>query len=216
MKRIMALAATLLTAPVLAAECKPVEHYQVGKIAYRMRTAQESLNHLLRGTPYRGEVEGGPEISLKARRIAGPLARSLDDFAARTGTRWSQEGCRIRFAVAPPALKTGHAQPIPIVPQITLIPGAGTTAAQAVAPTWVLRPDTPIHLQFAEWARRAGWHFEWRLEKSWLVPAAAQFSGSFDEAIAQAVEGLYAQGKPVRLILWEGNRFAEIVDVDAK
>lgn len=89
-------------------------------------------------------------------------------------------------------------------------------ATAEVPAVWTLQADIPIHVQFAEWARRAGWNYEWRLEKSWRVPAATSFSGTFDQALAEAVEALHAQGKPVRLILWEGNRFAEIVDVDAK
>ena len=216
MKRIIVLAAaSFLMAPTLAAECKPVEKFKVGKNTYKLRSAQESLDHLLRATPYKGTVTVRPEVMVKARRISGPLALSLDALAAQTGTHWQQEGCAIRFVEKEVKARAPQADSIPVVSKITLVPNGGAPA-KPPAPTWTLRVDTPIHLQFAEWAQRAGWHFEWRLEKSWIVPATAQFSGSFDEAIAQAVEGLYAQGKPVRLILWEGNRFAEIVDVDAK
>lgn len=209
MKRAIILAAMALAAhSAVAAACVPAENYRVGRIAYRMRTAGETLGHILRGTPYQGVFEAKAEAQVKAKRLAGPLSRSLDALAEQTGTRWRQEGCQIRFSdrtasTASPAQGNASAAK----------PDPGAKPAAAV---WTLKADEPIHLQFAEWARQAGWHFEWRLERSWRVPAATQFTGSFDQALSEAVEGLYAQGKPVRLILWEGNRFAEIVDVDAK
>jgi hypothetical protein len=48
------------------------------------------------------------------------------------------------------------------------------------------------------------------------VPADASFGGTFDEALAKVVQALYDQGKGVKLILWEGNKFAEVVDVNVR
>ncbi|MBS1196288.1 MAG: hypothetical protein H6R18_73 [Proteobacteria bacterium] len=211
MKRVISVAAlALLATTTLAADCPPVAEYRVGNISYRARPMQQSLDHLLRATPYKGVVEARAEVVVKARRLAGSLSRSLDALAVQAGTRWRQEGCVLRFSAKAADVV---ARPLAAAPRVTEVVAE---AAKPAAAVWTLRADVPIHLQFAEWARRAGWHFEWKLEKSWIVPATAQFSGTFDEVLSQAVEGLYAQGKPVRLIIWEGNRFAEIVDVDAK
>ena len=211
MKRmIVVAAAAFLPISALAADCPSVTEYRVGNISYRARPMQQSLDHLLRATPYKGVVEAKSETVVKARRLAGSLSRSLDFLAAKTGTRWQQDGCVLRFGDKPAGTA---ATPLAAAPRVAQV---SAEAAKPAAAVWTLKADVPIHLQFAEWARRAGWHFEWKLEKSWIVPATAQFSGTFDEVLSQAVEGLYAQGKPVRLILWEGNRFAEIVDVDAK
>lgn len=212
MKRLLILALMpLLAPPTLAANCPPVESFQVNQINYKARSAEESLHRLLRATPYQGVFETTVNSTVKARRLAGPLSKSLNLFATQTKTHWQQDGCQLRFVDQ----TIGAASALPITPKVASVTLPANSGEKTIT-TWTLRAESPIHVQFAEWAQRAGWHFEWKLEKSWRVPAATQFSGTFDEALAQAVEGLYAEGKPVRLILWEGNRFAEIVDVDAK
>ena len=205
-----------------SATCKPVAEYKVRRISYKSRSLDQSLQHILLGTPYRGVVEGGEKVRIKAKRLSGPLSLTLDQVAGQVGMTWQQDGCVIRLTDK--SVKSISASEPAPVSTLTASPVASTeTKAAATQPTlkpmptiWPLEADQPIHKQFAEWARSAGWRFEWRLDKSWFVPAATQFSGTFDQALSEAVESLYAQGKPVRLILWEGNRFAEIVDVDAK
>lgn len=218
MKRMLVVAAAvLLPASGFAATCKPVAEFRVGFTAYKARSPEKALERMLRGTPYKGIVEGANAAPERTRRLAGPLTLTLDRFAGQFGLSWEQDGCQLKFvpqsarqALSHPSVDVTRAAINPISVQAQSAPVVqGATA-------WALQPDTPIHLQFADWARLAGWTFEWRLQKSWLVPAATQFTGTFDEALAQAVEALHAQGKPVRLILWEGNRFAEIVDVDAR
>lgn len=210
--------------PSFVAACKPVADYTVSRVSYRARPLAQSLQHILRRSPYRAVVEGGATAPAKARRIAGPLSLTLDQLAAQAGMTWTQEGCLLRFtdkqarpatSVITPAVMLTPISAAPAV--LTIVPATAQEPAATPATTsWPLQADQPIHKQFADWAHTAGWRFEWRLEKSWLVPAATQFTGTFDQALAAAVELLHAQGKPVRLILWEGNRFAEIVDVDAK
>lgn len=77
--------------------------------------------------------------------------------------------------------------------------------------SWTFGTDKAIHVQLQEWARLAGWRLEWRLEKSWMVPAPTEFHGTYDQMLEQVVGQLYAEGKPVRLVLFEGNHYAEIV-----
>lgn len=222
MKRMIVVATVaLLAAPAYAAECKPAEKYKVSRISYKARSLDQSLRHIVRGTPYRVEVEGGTKSSVKARRLSGALSLTLNQLAAQTGMAWQQEGCLLRFTakqakpviLAPAPVAT--IAPAPVVQAVVPVV-AQPTAPAPVPTTWFLQSDMPIHKQFADWAHIAGWKFEWRLEKSWLVPAATKFNGTFDQALSEAVISLHAQGKPVRLIIWEGNRFAEIVDVDAK
>lgn len=208
----------ILPATVLAADCEPVADYKVGYVAYKARPLEQTLQRMLKGSPYKAVVESGTHSPQRTKRLAGPLPRTLDNLASQFELQWQQDGCLIRFSA-----KAAGASASPVNTRVTITsappvaevriqasPSASTTGP------WALQAGRPIHVQFADWARTAGWTFEWRLEKSWIVPAAAQFPGSFDEALSQAVEALHAQGKPVRLILWEGNRFAEIVDVDAK
>lgn len=213
---VVAVVAMLPTA-VLAADCKPVADYRVGHVAYKARPLEQSLQRILRGSPYKVVVEGGPQMSARTRRIAGPLSLTLDRLAGQFGMQWQQEDCLLRYT-SKEAASTPTVQSRVTITPVSPVAEVRTqdSSGRSLATSWSLQADRPIHLQFADWARAAGWTFEWRLEKSWLVPAATQFGGTFDEALAKAVEALHAQGKPVRLILWEGNRFAEIVDVDAK
>lgn len=208
----------ILPATVLAADCEPVADYKVGYVAYKARPLEQALQRMLKGSPYKAVVETGTHVPQRTKRLAGPLPRTLDSLASQFGLQWQQDGCLIRFNA-----KASGASAAPANPRISITSASPVaevriqeSPSQPSAGAWTLQAGRPIHVQFADWARTAGWTFEWRLEKSWIVPAAAQFPGSFDEALSQAVEALHAQGKPVRLILWEGNRFAEIVDVDAK
>ncbi|WP_164932029.1 toxin co-regulated pilus biosynthesis Q family protein [Janthinobacterium sp. 17J80-10] len=208
----------ILPATVLAADCEPVADYRVGYVAYKARPLEQSLQRMLRGSPYKAIVDGGAPAAQRTKRLAGPLSRTFDSLASQFELQWQQEGCLVRFSAKAPRASTSPANS-----RVTITPASPVaevriqdSSSQSAVTAWALQAGRPIHLQFADWARTAGWTFEWRLEKSWIVPAAAQFSGSFDDALAHAVEALHAQGKPVRLILWDGNRFAEIVDVDAK
>lgn len=91
--------------------------------------------------------------------------------------------------------------------------------ASAVEPSlrvWRLSAGLPVSKQFGDWARRADWGFDWRPPKTWLVPADLEIRGSFDAAISQAVQMLYDQGKPIRLHIWEGNCYAEVINADTK
>jgi len=81
---------------------------------------------------------------------------------------------------------------------------------------WKLNEGIPIHVQLSDWARQAGWSFSWRPERTWVVPADASFYGSFEQAITAVIQTLFDQGKGVRLVLWEGNKFAEVTDVNVK
>lgn len=80
---------------------------------------------------------------------------------------------------------------------------------------WALKAGVAIHLQLAEWAKKAGWNFFWKSPKSWMVPADSVFTGSFDVALESVVRGLFEQGRPLRLVIWEGNKVAEIINADS-
>lgn len=83
-------------------------------------------------------------------------------------------------------------------------------------PSWVLQASKPIHEQLSAWAKQSGWVLDWKMDKSWLVPADIAYTASFEEAISEVITGLYQEGHPVRLTLWSGNRYAEVVYVDSK
>jgi hypothetical protein len=84
----------------------------------------------------------------------------------------------------------------------------------AQAGFWCLKRGEAIHDQLHDWARKAGWTLIWRPEFSWLTAADAQFAGDFPESLTAVIQALFAEGEPVRLVLWEANRVAEVVSHD--
>lgn len=86
----------------------------------------------------------------------------------------------------------------------------------AAASRWRLGAGQPIHTQLQAWATQAGWQLNWQPKVSWLVAADTEFEGSFESAVQEVIQGLYFEGKPVRLVLWEGNRYAEVVNHDVR
>jgi len=86
--------------------------------------------------------------------------------------------------------------------------------SQEVSQRWQLRRGLPVHTQLLTWAERSGWTLTWKPRVSWLVAADVAFSGNFEQALTEVVEGLFFEGKPIRLVMWEGNRLAEVVPSD--
>jgi len=85
---------------------------------------------------------------------------------------------------------------------------------QELSQRWQLRRGLPVHTQLLTWAERSGWTLTWKPRVSWLVAADVEFNGNFEQALTEVVEGLFFEGKPIRLVMWEGNRLAEVVPSD--
>lgn len=98
-------------------------------------------------------------------------------------------------------------------------PAAAVMAREApiTAPkVWRLKAGRPIHEQIIGWAAQEGWTLQWQPKVSWLAVADTEFEGECMEAVQAVVDGLFFEGKPIRLILWEGNRVAEVVSNDIR
>jgi len=78
--------------------------------------------------------------------------------------------------------------------------------ANTPAARWQLRRGVPVHTQLQGWAASSDWTLTWQPRVSWLVAAD----------VAAVIEGLFFEGKPVRLVLWQGNHLAEVVSSDAR
>lgn len=115
-----------------------------------------------------------------------------------------------------PPQPTAVAQPASVQPVVVAQPTPVASATPAAPASWTLQAGLPINSQIEKWAEQAGWSFTWKPERTWVVPADASFGGTFDEALAKVVQALYDQGKGVKLMLWEGNKFAEVVDVNVR
>lgn len=103
------------------------------------------------------------------------------------------------------------------IPDTRPAPAVVAGEAPAVAPkVWRLKAGHPIHEQIIRWAAQEGWTLQWQPKVSWLAVADTEFEGECMEAVQAVVDGLFFEGKPVRLVLWEGNRVAEVVSNDIR
>lgn len=82
--------------------------------------------------------------------------------------------------------------------------------------SWKLVRGIALHTQLQKWATTAGWQLEWKLNRSWVVPADVKLTGTFDQALEQVINALAGEGKPINLVLWEGNHVAEINETAAR
>jgi len=94
--------------------------------------------------------------------------------------------------------------------------GAQLSEPAARQARWQLRRGLPVHTQLQAWAERSDWALDWKPRVSWLVAGDVAFEGTFETALTEVIEGLFFEGKPVRLVLWQGNRLAEVVSSDAR
>ena len=128
----------------------------------------------------------------------------------------------MRACILVPAYAVGlavHATPLAAEsgPQEATLLLAGETVHQDLArKTWLLQGGLPVHAQLQTWAAQARWQLVWQPRVSWLVVADTSFEGNFPEVIEKVVTSLFREGKPVRLVLWEGNRVAEVVSNDIR
>lgn len=164
--------------------------------------------------PDRVDAPRAPEAQVRNGELPGARVRPAEATPAQTAQP-DPKKTEVKSGVdvlsgadkiSPPAVvKKGEVKPAEVKP----------VEAKPVPPEWVLKGGVAIHVQLAEWAKKAGWSFFWKASKSWMIPAEAKFMGEFDVALESVMRGLYEQGRPLKLIIWEGNKVVEIVDADS-
>lgn len=144
-----------------------------------------------------------PKAGAEATGANGPFGAPVDAQAA--GVRWGEPIALTPEAPAGAAANAPGSAAAGIAAQAQ--PVSGESAAKG---PWVLLRGVALHTQLQKWARAAGWQLEWKLNRSWVVPADVNLAGTFDQAVEQVIQALANEGKPVNLIIWEGNRVAEV------
>jgi len=109
-----------------------------------------------------------------------------------------------------PAVRAAVPAAAPMPAAAKAKPEAPVEAAASSDNGWLLVRGVALHTQLQKWAATAGWHLEWKLSRSWVVPADVRFGGTFDQAVEQVIRALANEGKPVNLVIWEGNHVAEV------
>lgn len=109
--------------------------------------------------------------------------------------------CSVSFLSLATASESTEALPLHVI----------QTEAITLKQSWQLREGLPIHSQLQSWAEQSGWKLIWQPEFSWLAAADSTFHGDFSEAAEQVIEALFNEGQPVRIVMWQQNRVAEVV-----
>lgn len=157
------------------------------------------------------QVRNGELPGARVRPAEAPPAQAAQPEPKKTEVKSGVDVLSGVDKISPPAVvKNGEVKPPEPKPA-----EVKPVEAKPVPPEWVLKGGVAIHVQLAEWAKKAGWSFFWKASKSWMIPAEAKFMGEFDVALEAVMRGLYEQGRPLKLIIWEGNKVVEIVDADS-
>jgi hypothetical protein len=88
-------------------------------------------------------------------------------------------------------------------------PASVPTVAANAAPApvfWKMVSGQPFSRELSLWGTRAGWTVVWSLDHDWIVPAATQFDGSFQEAASAAINTLLVNGVLLRATFFAANK----------
>lgn len=85
------------------------------------------------------------------------------------------------------------------------IPLPAAASAPAPAQGLHLVAGQPVGRQMKEQGAAQGWQVVWNIDHDWLAPADTTLSGTFDQAVRQAVEAMAAEGAPIRATVYTAN-----------
>jgi len=102
---------------------------------------------------------------------------------------------------------------LPIAPAATQ-PRPGVPAP---LPTYELRTGEPIHQGLKVWADREGWMLIWHPTVSWkTVRTAVIDAPDIARAVAEVVDILRDEGRPVALRISGGNKVLEVISTEVR
>lgn len=84
-------------------------------------------------------------------------------------------------------------------------------AEPAASPTWRIERDERVDLALQRWATSVGWTLVWGPSISWECPSTVTFQGDFQSVAVQVVSALNADGKRLRLRIYESGQYMEVV-----
>jgi len=114
-------------------------------------------------------------------------------------------------AAAAPAAAGGESRAVAPVVVVPAAPEPPKTIAHE------LRTGEPIHTELKRWAEFYGWDFYWYHDRSWKTLRDTTIAKpKFDDAVAEVIDILRAEGKPVRLRISEGNRVMEVLSTEVR
>ena len=177
--------------------------------------------------PLRATVNGWQEVALYLKGqpsapapASGPSARQTNEYNAivagldQNKPESQTPGVTV---LAPPAAAGAAAKPSFTETDLSHS-GAGQAAAPVsdsapVAPvmdqTWVINAGL-LREQLIGWAQRSGYQVVWKAPSDYDIFADAHFRGSFETAVDQLFQRLYAHGNALRVEIYKGNKVIEV------
>lgn len=105
----------------------------------------------------------------------------------------------------------------PKPPPVAAAESTRVTPTVTALKQYVLRQGEAIHSEMQAWAKAEGWTLNWKLAKSWRIPAGITISAAdCSDAVNQVITGLYEEGKPVKLSGNKGNMYMEVVSNEVR
>lgn len=186
MRNLMVIVLLVASSASLADECGDVSAYSVREINFRKFEVSEAVSAVLQDTPFRAEFSKEPDKLITAKAVKGRLDAVLNSLAGKAGMTFKKNGCVLAFSQKSTLLDKGEST------------------------EWVMRAGQSVDDEMMAWAKRVGLPFEWKVQASWRVPATVKFSGTHEEAVTAAIRAMYADGKPIKLKIYDN--YMEVVD----
>lgn len=103
------------------------------------------------------------------------------------------------------ALKTVEVEsnqpPVAVAP----IAVGGGSAAPVALPKWQAQKGLSLHQVLDGWAKDAGWNVSWETDYDYRLEANAEFTGSFPQAVEEAVNAFANAYPPVLVTVYKNN-----------
>ncbi len=105
--------------------------------------------------------------------------------------------------------------PLPIAPAR---PAINEVATATRAPMeYRLRTGEPIHSELKRWAEHDGWEFRWYHPTSWKTLRETLINKpNVEDAVAEVIDILRSEGKPVQLRISKGNYVMEVLSTEVR
>ena len=86
-------------------------------------------------------------------------------------------------------------------------PSAGSTTS------WPVPSGSYLRATLQTWSQSAGWMLVWDSPLDYRVRAAAQFRGSYEDAVRRLVDAIHETNPELRATLYRGNRVLHVETV---
>lgn len=188
MRQAICAAAVTCVAASASASCVRATEFTVDSLNLTEAHVAPAFEQAARPAGFTVVSHVSTELKLNAEGLGGPLDAVLDLIAEQSDVEYRIEGCKL-------VLYAKGAAPVDQV--------------------FSMRESLELHSELGKWAEAAGWRLVWTLPHTWKVFADTEIRAlDAVKATGHVIEILRDEGKPVRLVVYQGNRVMEVVSSD--